>query len=70
MAHGVRRFENEKPDKNKNKNTNTDRAYEAVTKVCSGAAALIDDKQTSIVAGAIAFPVVIIQGRLFEDLHP
>jgi hypothetical protein len=57
MAYGVRRcFENKGPDM----------AYEAVTKVCSGAAALTDDKQTSFATGAIAFPVVIIKGRLFE----
>jgi hypothetical protein len=65
MAHGVRRFE--EPDKNKK--TNTDRAYQAVTKVCSGAAALIADKQTSLlVSRAIAFPVVraCLKSKIFD----
>jgi hypothetical protein len=62
MAHGVRcAFEEKKAAEKK-----ADRAYEAVTQVCSGAAALIADKQTSLSPCAIAFPVVIIQGRLFE----
>jgi hypothetical protein len=53
MAHGVTRAFEDK----------TDLAYDAVTKVCSGPSALVADDTSSC---AIAFPVVIIQGRLFE----
>lgn len=56
MGHGVRRAFEEK----------TDLAYDAVTKVCSGAAGLIAKKEGSFNGSAIAFPIVILQGQIFE----
>jgi len=56
MGHGVRRAFEEK----------TDLAYDAVTKVCAGAAGFTAEKENKMNKFGIVFPVVIIQGQMFE----
>ena len=58
LGHGVRRaFEK-----------HADAAYEAVTKICDAAAALVSAPKTKVVlTSVIVFPVIVIKGRLFES---
>ncbi len=45
---------------------NNDIAYNAITQICDAAAALIRHAETSASRCTIIFPVVMLQGRIFE----
>jgi len=58
LGHGVKRAFDDKHDA----------AYEAVTKVCDASAALVSTPRTKVVlSSAVVFPVVVIEGKLFES---
>ena len=56
LGHGVTRaFE-----------TKSDLAYTSVTKVCDGAAALVAEREKETNAYVVMFPVIFLQGEIFE----